>query len=73
MNTKAKNDVKQNVIYVTLSVLIVLIIYVIFQCVMLLRKPTNSMIVKNGRLTNYEEVVGLKKSWLENFISKFTK
>ena len=22
---------------------------------------------------NYEEVVGLKKSWLENFISKFTK
>lgn len=58
MDTKAKKDVKQNVIYVILSVLIILIIYVIFQCVMLLKKPTNSMIVKNGRLTNYEEVVG---------------
>lgn len=58
MSTKAKKSVKQNVIYVVLSVLIILIIYVVYQCIMLLKKPTNSMLVKNGRLTLYEEVVG---------------
>lgn len=58
MITKAKKDVKQNFVYVMLSVIIILSVYVLFQCIMLLRKPTNSMLVKNGRLTNYEEVVG---------------
>lgn len=58
MVTKAKKNAKQNFVYVMLSVIIILTIYVIFQCVMLLKKPTSSMLVKNGRLTNYEEVIG---------------
>lgn len=55
---KTKKSVRQNVIYVVLSVLIILIIHIVYQCIMLLRKPTNSMLVKNGHLINYEEVVG---------------
>jgi len=58
MVTKAKKKAKQNIIYIILSVSIVLVIYLLFQFIQLLRKPTNSMIVRNGRLTNYEEVVG---------------
>ena len=58
MSTNAKKNTKQNIVYIALSVSIILIIYIIFQCILLLRKPTSSMLVKNGRLTNYEEVIG---------------
>ena len=58
MITKAKKDVKQNFVYVILSVIIILTVYVLIQCIMLLKKPTYSMLVKNGKLINYEEVVG---------------
>lgn len=58
MSTNAKKNTKQNIVYIVLSVSIILIIYIIFQCILLLRKPTSSMLVKNGRLTSYEEVVG---------------
>ena len=58
MNTKVKNDTKQNIIYIILSVSIIIFVYVVFQCIMLLKKPTSSVLVKNGRLTNFEEVTG---------------
>lgn len=66
MGTKAKKNskqntiqnTKQNIIYIVLSISIIFIIYIVFQCIMLLKKPTNSVLVRNGRLTNYEEVVG---------------
>lgn len=58
MSTKVKNNTKQNIVYIVLSVSIILSVYVLFQCVMLLKKPTNSVLVKNGRLTNFEEVTG---------------
>lgn len=58
MITKAKKDAKQNFVYVILSVIIILSVYVLIQCIMLLKKPTYSMLVKNGQLINYEEVVG---------------
>ncbi|MBO5141706.1 MAG: hypothetical protein J6C46_01680 [Clostridia bacterium] len=58
MSTKAKNNAKQNIIYIVLSISIIAIIYIIFQCILLFKKPTNSVLVKNGRLTNYEEVIG---------------
>lgn len=58
MSTKVKKNAKQDVIYVVLSLSIILAVYVIFQFISLLQKPTNSVLVKNGRLTKYEEVVG---------------
>ena len=58
MSTKIKRNAKQNLIYIVLSISIVLIIYILFQCIVLLKKPTNSILVRNGRLTNYEEVTG---------------
>ncbi len=58
MSTKVKNNTKQNIIYIALSVSIIVFLYVVFQCIMLLKKPTNSVLVKNGRLTNFEEVTG---------------
>ena len=58
MNTKVKNNTKQNIIYIILSVSIIIFVYVVFQCIMLLKKPTSSVLVKNGRLTNFEEVTG---------------
>lgn len=58
MSTKAKRNVKQNLVYIVLSVSIVLIVYILFQCIILVKKPTNSILVRNGRLTNYEEVIG---------------
>lgn len=58
MITKAKNNAKQNLIYIIISCSIILIIYLIVQCILLFQKPTNSVLVKNGRLTNYEEVIG---------------
>lgn len=58
MDTKTNNSSKQNFIYVILSVSIIVIIYLLAQFIILLQKPTNSTLVKNGRLTNYEEVIG---------------
>lgn len=58
MNTNAKTITKQNAIYIIISVSIILIVYLFIQLIFLLQKPTNSVLVRNGSLTNYEEVVG---------------
>lgn len=58
MSTNAKKSTKQNIVYIVLSISIILIIYITIQFVLLLRKPTSSMLVRKGRLTSYEEVVG---------------
>lgn len=51
-------NAKQNIVYIVLSISIIVIVYICIQCFLLLQKPTNSMIVRNGRLTNYEEAIG---------------
>lgn len=55
--TQKKKKTTQNVAYVVLSMLILLLIYIVYQCIILFQKPTLSTLVKQGRLTNYEEVV----------------
>lgn len=57
MSTKAKNNAKQNIVYFILSISIILIVYALFQFALLIKKPTNSVLVRNGRLTNYEEAI----------------
>lgn len=58
MSKKASVNTKQNIIYIVLSISIILIIYAVFQFATLLKKPTNSALVRYGRLVNNEEVVG---------------
>lgn len=55
---KKRNQYKQNVIFVILSILIILFVMFLIRVIGLLRKPTLTTIVKNGELTKYEEVVG---------------
>ena len=55
---KKRNQYKQNVIFVILSILIMLCVMFLIRVIGLLRKPTLTTIVKNGELTKYEEVVG---------------
>ncbi len=53
-----KKQYKQNILLVILSIFLILIIVFIVRIALLLRKPTDTMIVRNGELIKYEDVVG---------------
>lgn len=48
----------QNLIFVVISIIIIVIIYTLIQIVLFLKKPTNLTLIKNGELIKYEEVEG---------------
>lgn len=49
---------KNNIIFILISFAIIIIIFMIINVVKLFSKPTETTLVKNGKLTKYEEVVG---------------
>ncbi len=55
---KRKKKINSNFIYVLMSVLIIVIVFFIVSLVRLFRKPADTVMLKNGELINYEEVVG---------------
>lgn len=55
--TESKNNTKQNILFLVLSIVIVLIIYIIFQFVNYLNKPNSYVLVQNGRITSFEDTV----------------
>ena len=48
---------KQNIIYLVLAVVIVLIIYIVFQFVKYINKPSSFILAQNGRITSFEDAV----------------
>lgn len=57
MSIKSKKT-KQNLILIIISIVIIVVTYFGYKIIALLKRPTNTTIVKNGELINYEEVVG---------------
>lgn len=55
MNKQKKN---QNLIAIILSVLIILLIYFVISIVRFFKQPADTVMIKNGELIKYEEVVG---------------
>ncbi|MBR6253545.1 MAG: hypothetical protein IKR04_06910 [Clostridia bacterium] len=55
--TELKNNTKQNILFLVLSIVIVLIIYILFQFVNYLNKPNSYVLVQNGRITSFEDTV----------------
>lgn len=49
---------KNNIIFILISFAIIIIIFMIVNVVKLFSKPTETTLVRNGKLTKYEEVVG---------------
>ncbi len=47
MKKEAGKKTRQNTLYIGLSIFIIVCGYALFQCILLVRKPTNSMIAKN--------------------------
>lgn len=56
--TKVQKQYKQNILFVVLSVLFIFIIIFIIRTISLLKKPTSTMIVRNGELIKFEEAIG---------------
>ncbi len=55
---KIKNQYRQNVIFIILSILIILFVIFLAKIIGLLKRPTSTTIVKNGELIKYEDVTG---------------
>lgn len=55
MKKQRKN---QNLIFVIMSVIIILFIYIVVNVVMFFKQPADTVLIKNGELIKYEEVVG---------------
>lgn len=58
MATKRKKKINQNVIFVILSILIIMIIYFTITIIHFFKKPADTVLIKKGELIKYEEVVG---------------
>ena len=56
--TKPYSQYKQNILFVALSILFILVTIFIIKTISLLKKPTSTMIVRNGEIIKYEEVTG---------------
>lgn len=57
-DTKQKKKINQNTIIIILSLMIIGIVYFAISIVRLFQKPVDTVLIKNGELINYEEVVG---------------
>lgn len=55
---KIKNQYRQNIIFIVLSILIILFVIFLAKIIGLLKRPTSTTIVKNGELIKYEDVTG---------------
>lgn len=55
MKEQKKN---QNLIFIIISIIIILLIYFIINIVRFFREPANTVLIKNGELIKYEELVG---------------
>ena len=53
-----KQKKNQNLIFIIISIIIILLIYFIINIVRFFREPANTVLIKNGELIKYEEVVG---------------
>lgn len=53
-----KQKKNQNLIFVLLSILIIILIYFIICIVRFFRQPADTVLIKNGEVIKYEEVVG---------------
>ena len=59
MNTKKQSKkINQNVLVVCIALLIILIVYAVVAVVNFFKQPAKTVLIKNGELINYEEVVG---------------
>ena len=48
---------KNNIVFILLSLIIILVVFLMINIIKLFSKPIETTIVKNGKLTKYEEVV----------------
>ena len=48
---------KQNILFLVLAIVIVLIIYIVFQFIKYLNKPSSYILAQNGRITSFEDTV----------------
>lgn len=53
-----KQKKNQNLIFVVLSILIIILIYFVICIVRFFRQPADTVLIKNGEVIKYEEVVG---------------
>ena len=53
-----KQKKNQNLIFVLLSILIIILIYFVICIVSFFRQPADTVLIKNGEVIKYEEVVG---------------
>ena len=58
MAKQKKKKINQNIVLVAMSIVIICIVFFVVSLVRLFQKPANTVLVKQGELINYEEVVG---------------
>lgn len=58
MEEMQKKKIVQNITFFVLSIVIILVVYFIISIVRLFQKPVDTVMIKNGKLIHYEEVVG---------------
>lgn len=58
MQSKQKKKANQNIVFVVISIFIIMIVYFAITIVRFFEKPVNTVLIKKGELTNYEEVTG---------------
>ena len=57
-----KQKSKQNLIIVIISIMILVVAYVMFNITMFFKQPTDTVLIKNGEIIKYEEVVRIRDS-----------
>ena len=53
-----KQKKNQNLIILIIAIVMVLVVYYVITLVRFFKTPANTVMIKNGELINYEEVVG---------------